>query len=651
MWKKDTRELPWRFALLIFCSLLLGLTALRCARQPTTFINLQPDVAYTGDLSCEPCHKKIYASYRETGMGRSLYRPDTSEIIERFGQEVVVFDRFSGYFYQPYFQGNDFYMLEFKLKGEDTVYQRREKIDYIVGSGHQTRSYLLERNGYLYEAPITWYVSKQLWDLSPGYDEGQNSRFNREIGLECLACHTGDFEYIEGSKHRYREISLGIDCERCHGPGEAHIKAIEGGQLIDVGEETDYTIVNPAKLPINKRFDVCQQCHLQGINVLKDGKDVRDFRPGMDLTDVYHVFLEPPADPDAFGIASHAERLQQSACFLNSEGKLNCTTCHDPHKSIAVTDKQVYIRQCQGCHQPNKEPECSSSEDAQMLEGGNCISCHMPKGGTSDIPHVSFHDHKIRIISPADTAARDLQAEKKFVQELVCATTDSAPGHVWGKAWLSKFERDLPRTTYLHKAARHLPKQGHEYARARLALYQGQLAQARSLCQAALSATPEDPFLLYLQGEIEEAEGKYEAAFQAFDAAYQQNGEAFEAGFKAAVNLLRARAGQQEVLGEARQRFERLLEQKPFEARLLSNLGFVAMNQRQFRQAEQYLAKALRFEPGYAQALENMVYLQLARGNRARARIYFERLVEAEPDYPGIQALKRQGVTSYELRM
>ncbi len=630
----------WKVSLFFTGIVLFAFATIRCARQPQAFASLSPDVQYTGDASCQSCHEKIYTSYKETGMGRALYRPDTSEIIERFGPGEVVYDRHSSFYYIPYYRDNELFITEFQLEAGDTTYQRTEKIDYIVGSGHQTRSYLLQRNGYLYEVPITWYVSKQLWDLSPGYEAGNNSRFSREIGEDCLACHTGAFDYVEGSKNRYREITLGIDCERCHGPGEAHVKAMKAGNEIDVGELTDYTIVNPAKLSLTKSFDVCQQCHLQGLNVLAEGKSVRDFRPGMDLKDIFHVFLEERSDSNAFGIASHAERLQQSRCFIQSEGKLTCTTCHDPHKSISVTEERVYIRQCENCHQPNRQIECKLDEQAQMLEQGNCISCHMPQGGTSDIPHVSFHDHKIRVLVDKASEKRNIAAEKAFLQQLICANDSFIADSVLGKAYLLHFEKTAAEANYLAEAAKYLTK-GSTFERARIAFYEGNLARAKSLIQQAISEKGENTAMLFQLGEIHEGLGEYEAAFQAFSKAYALNGEAFEAGFKAGTSLLQARAGQAQALAEARSMFDALYDQKPFDPRLLTNLGFVAMNQGRLEEAEGFLMKALRLEPQDVQALENMIYLEITKNNKARARIFFERLSQAHPDYVNQERLRQ----------
>jgi len=608
------------------------LLAWRCSTAPTAYLSLDPDNAYLGNQACQPCHEKVYDSYLQTGMGHSLYRPDPKEVIEAFGPEVVVHDPQTGYHYHPFWENDSFFIREFRLQNGDTTYQRSERVDYVVGSGHQTRSYLMQRNGYLYELPITWYVNKGIWDLSPGYDV-RNSRFEREIGQECLACHTGAFDFVEGSKNRYRQISLGIDCERCHGPGAEHVRLTEAGQLIDVGVEVDYSIVNPAKLPVSQQFDVCQQCHLQGINVLKPPHErIRDFRPPMALREVAEVFIEAPEDPEAFGIASHAERLQQSRCFIASEGQLTCTTCHDPHRSVSLTDSLVYVRQCQSCHAQAKAPACAAPDSALTAMDGYCISCHMPAGGTRDIPHVRFHDHKIRVLRPEPLA--NVAAAADYLR-LRCATTDLPAADLSAKAWLQYYEQQDPDSGYLRLAAQGLSDSSF-YARARLARYQGDWAEAERLAGQAVAQSPQDLERQFLLGEVREALGKYEAARAAYEGAFQQNPEAFEAGFKAGVCLLKARPGDRAALQQARQRFEQLQAMKPFDPGLLTNLGFVRLNLGEHAPAQQLLEQALSYDPFHAPALENLVALHWLRREAQAARAYLDRLREAEPEHPAL---------------
>ena len=571
-------------------------------------------------------------------MGNSLYVPDPKNIIEKFGAEAVVYDRFEDMYYEPFWVNNAMYIKEFRLVAGDTSHKRIEQVDFVVGSGHQTRSYLMQREGYLYEMPITWYVIKNIWDLSPGYHDGNNSRFDREIGEECMACHTGNFDLEKGSKNRFKKVNLGIDCEQCHGPGSAHVKAIGEGQLIDVGVETDYTIVNPAKLPANLQFDVCQQCHLQGVNALKDRGSVRDFRPGMALGDAYHVFLEQPENPDAFGIASHAERLQESECFIQSKGKLTCTTCHDPHKSITITEQDVYIRQCENCHQGTMIPDCAESDSVMNLANGDCISCHMPQRGTRDIPHVFFHDHKIRIVG--DSLPPNTQKINALASRLHCAT-GTPPNDAEGRALLRYFEEHNPKAEYL-PLAEGLLAPGSRYARARLSFTQGNLVQARALAEAELATNPAWVDVQFLLGEILMAQGQHAEAVGVFDKAVEIASEASEAAFLAGIALLKSRPGDMDVLREARPRFASLLERRPFDARLHNNLGFIALNLGEGAQAQYHLEEALKLDPDYAEALETMTWLHVTLGQKESARDYFERLVRVDDTRPGLVRLKER---------
>lgn len=596
--------------------------------KPGTYLNLGADAHYTGRESCQPCHQEIYRSYVETGMGKSLYKPLRKDAIERFGPEEVVHDSYSGYSYHPYWSGDNFLILEFRLEEGDTSYKRIEKIDYIVGSGHQTRSYLMERNQHFYEMPITWYVSSQRWDLSPGYENGQNTRFDRSVGEECMACHTGSLDFVEGTVNQFREVSLGIDCEKCHGPGSIHIARKEEGELIDVGREIDYSIVNPEKLPMDLQFDVCRQCHLQGINVLKPGKSVLDYRPGMALNDVYDIFIELSADTAAFGIASHGERLSKSRCFVSSAGKMNCTTCHDPHKSISVTDPLVYRKQCQNCHGGEETVECGASTEMQSMAGGDCVSCHMPKGGTSDIPHVTFTDHFIRVVNDDSVSASDA----RIFLGLVCMTDNQPSADLRAKAYLLYFERVDDNPDYLDQPERDLAPDSH-FERATTLLYKGKLQGALTAAERALKEKPSDPWRLFKKAEVLEALDRPREALPLYQQAFSNNPNLTEAGLKAGVLTLRTASEPEAALTGARQFFSDCLERKPFDKRLLANMGFVEMNSGNFKEAERLFGEALAYDPHYLLALENMVFVQVQLDAKEKGKAYLDQLLKAHPDY------------------
>ena len=214
----------------------------------TEYLNHNDTVKYVGKEQCRMCHAEIYDSYINTGMGKSLHYA-TREHSAMVDVEIpVVYDSVKNLSYVPFFKNDSLYIKEYRLKGDDTTHLLIRKVDYKIGSGHHTNSHLFEINGYVHQIPYTYYTQDQIADLPPGFERGQNSRFSREIGLECMSCHNAFANHESESSNRYSSIPQGIDCERCHGPGEAHIKRKLAGEIIDTSKYIDYSIVNPSKL-------------------------------------------------------------------------------------------------------------------------------------------------------------------------------------------------------------------------------------------------------------------------------------------------------------------------------------------------------------------------------------------------------------------
>jgi predicted CXXCH cytochrome family protein len=370
--------------------------------ESVSYLNHNDTVKYIGKEQCRACHASIYNSFIETGMGKSFNVASKAKSAADFSKKHVVYDKFKDFYYIPYWQQDSFYIMEFRLQGKDTIHKRIERVDYIIGSGQHTNSHFTNINGYVYQLPLTWYAQKGKWDLPPGFENGRNVRFTRAIEFECMSCHNAMPTVADNSINKFTSIPNGIDCERCHGPGELHLKEKLAGHIVDTAHAIDYTIVNPKKLPWERQIDLCQRCHLQGNAILKKGKSFKDFRPGMVLSDFYDVFMPRyKGDDETFIMASHAQRLQLSKCFIessiNSSGKavgLTCINCHNPHVSVKVTGKEIFNNACLKCHQ--SADACKEKASLKMTNNNNCVACHMPKSGTIDIPHVTVHDHWIR---------------------------------------------------------------------------------------------------------------------------------------------------------------------------------------------------------------------------------------------------------------
>ena len=433
----------------------------------TTYASLDPSNGYVGQEACSSCHQSIYDSFIQTGMGKSFDIASEAKSSGDFKKHAPVYDPHLNFYYLPYFDNDSLRIMEYRLEGKDTVHKRVETVSYIVGSGQHTNSHVMNTFGYLNQMPLTFYTQKGKWDLPPGFEKGGNTRFNRLIGLECMSCHNSYPEFLMGSENRYDFVDNGIGCERCHGPGEQHVKEKQAGKIVDIVTAIDHTIVNPAKLPIDLQLDVCQRCHIQGNAVLKEGKSFFDFKPGMRLKDVMDVYMPVYDGPKNEHImASHVERMKLSKCFTVSakraesikgelrpyKNAMTCVTCHDPHVSVKSTGNAVFNNACSGCHTSGKDPLCSAEPKQLALKKNDCVSCHMPASGATDIPHVSVHDHQIRV----PDRASDIDRVRKFLG--ITAINNPNPDSLSkAKAFIAYHEKFGFTREILDSARKYLP--------------------------------------------------------------------------------------------------------------------------------------------------------------------------------------------------
>ena len=363
------------------------------SRSP--YLNTGPDAHYVGAQACERCHPDTHQSYHETTMSRSMAEVDAA--LEPPDGEFR--HALSGRRYQIYRQGRELRQRELLTGVADVgdVVLNDQALKYVVGSGHFSRTYLSEVDGFLVEAPATWFASGAGWDMSPGYDRPFPDGFERAATENCLLCHAGQIERLDGTLHQFRVPEPAIGCERCHGPGSLHIERWISG-VRTAGEprraadgSIDWTIVNPANLPRELAEAVCQQCHLtSAAQVPARGRKLREFRPGLPLQDFFMSFRSKAAG-ESMTVVGHFDQLVLSRCYQKS-GTLTCLTCHNPHDNPGPDEKPAYYRAiCLECHD---QEECRA--DVTTRAENDCTKCHMP-GAATEIVHLAFTHHRIGV--------------------------------------------------------------------------------------------------------------------------------------------------------------------------------------------------------------------------------------------------------------
>jgi len=623
------------------------------------YASLNDSTKYAGMNSCIKCHSDKYETYIKTGMGLSLNVASREKSSGKFSGVSFIRDTIKNLNYRLFWKNDSLMVEEFRLSGRDTVYQREEKISWIVGSGQHTNSHMMNVNGYVYQVPATYYTQKGKWDLPPGFEHGFNSRFNRTIELECMTCHNGYPEIVPGSENKYSVIPNGIDCERCHGPGGSHIKAKLAGEIVDVKNAIDYTIVNPAKLPIDLQLDVCQRCHIQGNAVLKDGKSFLDFRPGMHLYDVMDVYMPLyKGDDDSHIMASHVERMKMSKCFLVSVSRsdsinrknptltpyknaMTCVTCHDPHVSVMATDQTVFNAKCVSCHSSDhKNPVatvfCTETKKARIAAKDNCVGCHMPKNGTIDIPHVTTTDHRISV----PLKVKEVKKIKEFAG-LACINNPNSGIHSMGSAFLSYYEKFSPNPAYLDSAKKYINDSKKDSIESNfknlirwaflkndfnlVINYVNQYKDANGRLTTR-SFSNDDAWTAYRIGESYGTTGDNKNAILF----YQKSVELapYQLDFR---NKLAGALLDENRIEEARSNYEFIIRENPKYASAYVSLGYLIFaNDNNVDKAERMYDIALSLDPDNIQAFFNKAGIRLFLGNRKEAISYLKEVLKRD---------------------
>ncbi len=625
--------------LLLACLSLLNLFCNQVTPQSTnTYLNHHDSVQYVGKQQCRSCHIDIYNSFIRTGMGQSFGPASRLKSAAKFSHQPL-YDADLDFYYLPFWQGDSMYISEFRLQGKDTIYKRIECVDYIIGSGQHTNSHLTDINGYVYQLPLTWYAQKGRWDLPPGFEKGRNVRFSRGIEMECMSCHNAMPKVEEGSVNKFVSIPDGIDCERCHGPGSLHVQEKLKGILVDTATQIDYTIVNPKKLPWERQIDVCQRCHLQGNAVLKEGKKFSDFRPGMVLSDYMEVYMPKYKDRgDEFIMASHAQRLQMSKCFLGSNQKngtsastnkafetlgLTCITCHNPHISVKETGVQIFNNACLKCH---TDKACTEQPKQLKLAKNDCVSCHMPRSGSIDIPHVSVHDHKIAV----PISKKELSKIKVF-EGLYCVNKSITDDLFKAAAYLNYFEKFDGERSALDSAKKFLGKQIGSQS-IQLRIHQFYLQEDWQGIIQLVQTEIKDPQLLsdawtnYRVGQAFQNVGDLDNAMLFITKASNLAIANLEFKNKKAVLYI-----QKGDLTTANALLEESLKLNSKQIEPWINLGFSNLQAGSLEKAFVCYEKALALDPDHPQALLNLAALYNLRGDKKMAAVQLKKILKRNP--------------------
>jgi hypothetical protein len=422
--------------------------------------------------------------------------------------------------------------------GGEEIFRNTHEIDWIVGANANGFSTLVQRGSYLFEAPLSFYVKPQQWELSPGF-ENTDLGFNRPILGGCISCHSGRPNPADETSGKFKPVPfthLAIGCENCHGPGGAHLRAMTLSPASSRGPQ----IVNPGRLSANLENDICMSCHEAGDSrVPKPGKTYQDFRPGTPLDDTLSILMVPlkRSDPDDTDHVRHFFEMSMSKCYRATAGQLRCATCHDPHVEPTHEEAPAYFNaKCVECHS-SRTCTLAPAARRQTTPADNCIGCHMPQRKVPLTAHTSLTNHRI-LIRPGEP-----WPEEAFQQ-----TTPSLPDLVHLNRVPGRSD-DLPPLTLL-EAYRRVAEKRPEYN----AAYQKTLSELER-------TEPNNAVVQQALGRRDLANGELQQAIDHLQRAAQLDPQQ-----ATTYSYLSEALAQQNRIGEAIEASEQAVSLQPYDA-------------------------------------------------------------------------------------
>jgi Cytochrome c554 and c-prime len=363
----------------MFVALALILTAscsvLFAFSNPTSRLRFAaPDSnGYVGDEACRTCHSEEFKGYEQTRHHRTSQLPTRATVLGKFTAGSDTMDTLDP---QVNFRMNaksDAFFETAIISKPAHKQTRTERIDLVVGSGRKGQTYLYWKGDQLFELPVSYWTATDRWVNSPGYLDG-SADFDRPITPRCLECHATSFASLPAPGYHFDKsnFTLGISCERCHGPSAEHVRRHAASASASTANPNPSQSFEPPLPPVGidraRQIDICAQCH-GGM-----GESVNppfSYRPGEPLANSIKLEpFNPRARVDVHG--NQVALLEKSRCFQSS-ATMHCSTCHDLH--APEREAAGYSDRCLTCHKPETCPTFAKMPHQEIT---NCIDCHMP---------------------------------------------------------------------------------------------------------------------------------------------------------------------------------------------------------------------------------------------------------------------------------
>jgi hypothetical protein len=342
--------------------------------------------AYIGSAACTDCHQAESRAWMGSHHQLAWTPADGDHLLGDFDGAGTEINGLSARF----LTGDSGPMIETEGPDGET---RPYPLAGVVGIA-PLQQYLIETEpGRLQSFDLVWDVENKRWyHLYPQQDLPLGDGLHwtgpyKNWNARCAECHATGFEKNYSAVDRTyasTQAEIGVGCESCHGPGEAHRDwAVSRGSydtgtwpgLSEIGLTMDFAAGAEAQI------QQCAGCHSRR-EAFGQGNPL----PGTPFHDAYRLSTLRPGlyHPDG----QILDEVYVYGSFLQSKmyaRGVACTDCHDAHSAERVAEGNAV---CTQCHSPAGNPRFPTLPLAEYdtsehhfheagSAGAQCKSCHM----------------------------------------------------------------------------------------------------------------------------------------------------------------------------------------------------------------------------------------------------------------------------------
>lgn len=361
---------------------------------------------YVGSAACADCHTDATEAWEGSHHAKAWTPTLPENILGDFDDTTFTQNGVTSRFYRK----DGTYMIDTDgPTGDITSYP----VHSVVGI-EPLQQYLLEtEEGRLQSFDVVWDTEEKRWfHLYPDQElfAGDGLHWTgpyKNWNARCAECHATDFDknYSPATRnYSSTQAEIGVGCEACHGPGEAHLawaEKLETTQsawtgLTDNGFTIDMTVGGEAYV------QQCATCHSRR-EPFADGNPL----PGTPFHEAYR--LSPLREGSYHADGQILDEVYVYGSFLQSKmyaKGVTCKNCHEPHTAELRVEGNGLCTQCHSEAGNGDFPTLTQKvyDDPSHhfhdvgSEGAQCKSCHMIERDYMVVD--GRRDHSFRIPRP-----------------------------------------------------------------------------------------------------------------------------------------------------------------------------------------------------------------------------------------------------------